>query len=72
MMRGFVTVFTAVFSMIFLKKKQYRHHLLGLICIVVALFSVGLVAIFVKTDDDSGDDNLVGSVPLGIVLIIVA
>merc|ERR1719242_1498003 len=45
MMRGFVTVFAALFSVVFLKKKQYRHHILGLIMIFVALVEVGIVAI---------------------------
>ena len=69
MMRGFVTVITSLLSMIFLKKKQHRHHLLGLVCIVVALGEVGFVAIFL-TDTDG--DDLVGSVFLGIVLILIA
>ena len=69
MMRGFVTVITSILSMIFLKKKQHRHHLLGLICIVVALGEVGFVAIFL-TDTDG--DDLVGSVFLGIILILIA
>ena len=58
MMRGFVTVFAAMFSVIFLKKKQYRHHILGLAMIFVALVEVGIVAIFLGKPDD----NLVGSV----------
>ena len=69
MMRGFVTVITAFMSMIFLKKKQYRHHWLGLVCIVLALAEVGYVAIAFSKDDSA---NLVGSVALGIVLLIIA
>ena len=68
MMRGFVTVFAAMFSVIFLKKKQYRHHILGLVMIFVALVEVGIVAIFLGKPDD----NLVGSVAAGIFLIIIA
>ena len=69
MMRGFVTVITAALSMIFLKKKQYRHHLLGLVCIVGALAEVGWVAIALSKSDDS---QLVGSVALGIILLLIA
>ena len=70
MMRGFVTVFASLFSMLFLKKKQYRHHALGLGCIVIALAEVGVVAICLAPDD--ANDGLVGSVPVGIALIIIA
>lgn len=70
MMRGIVTLFCAVFSMIFLKKKQYRHHWTGLFCICAALGWVGYVA--VALSDNSGDNGLVGSVGLGIVLLIIA
>ena len=68
MMRGFVTVITALLSIFLLKKKQYRHHWLGLACIVAALFEVGFVSIFYAEEDD----GLVGSVALGIALLLIA
>ena len=70
MMRGFVTVIASLFSIIFLKRKQYRHHAFGLACIVIALAEVGVVAICLAPDN--ANDGLVGSIPVGIALIIIA
>ena len=69
MMRGFVTVVTAFFSVVFLKKKQYRHHFLGLFLIVAALGAVGAVAM---TSDATDNSDLTGSVGLGIALVMIA
>jgi hypothetical protein len=69
MMRGSVTVITAVLSMIFLKRKQYRQHWVGLACIVIALAMVGAVSIIYSDGEDS---NVNGSVALGIILILIA
>ena len=68
MMRGFVTVITALMSIVFLKKKQYRHHWTGLALICCALGEVGYVAIALGEPED----GLVGSVGLGIALLIIA
>lgn len=70
MMRGSVTVITAVFSIIFLKRKQYRQHWTGLTFIVLALVEVGYCAIAFSSSDD--EPNLVGSVALGISLLLLA
>jgi len=69
MMRGSVTVITAVLSMIFLKRKQYRQHWVGLACIVIALAMVGAVSIIYSDGEDS---SVNGSVALGIILILIA
>ena len=68
MMRGSVTVITALLSMIFLGKKQYRHHWTGLFLICIALVEVGYVAIAFGEKDT----GLVGSIALGIALLLVA
>ena len=70
MMRGSVTIITALMSMIFLKRKQYRHHWVGLICIVIALASVGYVAI--AFSEDGLDQKINGSVTIGVILLIVS
>ena len=67
MMRGFINVVTPFLSIIFLKRKQYLHHWLGVVCIVAGVGGVGAVAMTFETDD-SGH----GSVGLGILLIIIA
>lgn len=69
MMRGFVTVITAIFSIIFLKRKQYRHHWTGLACIITALVEIGYVAI---AFEGTGSDGTGGSVAVGILLILLA
>ena len=68
MMRGFVTVITALMSIVFLKKKQYRHHWTGLALIVLALFEVGYVSIALGEKEE----GLVGSIALGIALLLLA
>jgi uncharacterized membrane protein len=45
MMRGLIVVITAVMSIVFLKKKQYRHHLTGVILIITGVFLVGYVSV---------------------------
>lgn len=70
MMRGSVTVITAIFSIIFLKRKQYRQHWTGLALICAALGEVGYCAIAFSSSDD--EPNLVGSVALGIILLLLA
>ena len=45
MMRGAINVVTPILSIIFLKKKQYAHHWLGVFCIVVGVAEVGWIAI---------------------------
>ena len=68
MMRGFVTVITALLSIIFNGKKQYRHHWTGLALICLALAEVGYIAIAFGEKEE----GLVGSVSLGIALLLVA
>lgn len=68
MMRGFINVVTPFLSIIFLKRKQYCHHWLGVVFIVLGVAEVGWVALtYDSTDTGSG-----GSVLLGIILILVA
>ena len=59
---------TAIMSIIFLKKKQHRHHWAGLGFIVLALVEVGYVAIALGEPEE----GLVGSIALGIALLLIA
>lgn len=71
MMRGFITVITAILSIIFLKRKQYRHHWVGLFCIILGVAEVGYIAVLYPEDDGDGGDG--GSmVGVGIGLLIFA
>lgn len=68
MMRGIITVITALLSIIFLGKKQYRHHWVGLVTIIVGVAEVGYIAILYESEDDSSG----GSVGFGIILLMIS
>ena len=68
MMRGFINVVTPFLSIIFLKRKQYCHHWVGVIFIVMGVAEVGWVSLKYA----SSDDDTTGSVALGLILIIIA
>lgn len=69
MMRGIITVITAVLSIIFLGRSQYRHHWTGLVCIILGVAEVGYIAIYYQNDSPTAT---AGSVATGIVLLLVA
>lgn len=68
MMRGLIVVITALMSVIFLGRKQYRHHVVGIIMILAGVFIVGLVSVLADGGSDAADTN--GSALLGIFLLI--
>ena len=68
MMRGFINVVTPLLSIIFLKRKQYAHHWLGIACIVIGVAEVGWIAIKFENEDD----DTTGSVTVGIMLLLIA
>jgi threonine/homoserine efflux transporter RhtA len=55
MMRGIITVITAVLSIIFLGRQQYRHHWTGLVCIILGVAEVGYIAILYENKEDSDE-----------------
>jgi drug/metabolite transporter (DMT)-like permease len=67
MMRGLIVLVTAGMSMIFLGKKQYRHHYLSLLTIVLGIILVGYASL---TKDTTGNET--PTKPLGIILILIA
>lgn len=66
MMRGTIVIICAGMSMIFLKKRQYRHHWLSLLTIFIGVFMVGLSSLLYE-NNESGS----GTKPLGIILVLV-
>lgn len=50
MLRGAIVIITAILAVIFLKKKQYRHHLTSLFVIFLGLAIVGVSSV----EDESG------------------
>ena len=67
MMRGLIVLVTAAMSMIFLGKKQYRHHYLSLLTIVLGIVLVGYASL-----SKTVDANQTPTKPLGIILILIA
>lgn len=54
MTRGSVMIFTAIFSILFLKSKIYRHQLCSLICIFIG---IGIVGVATLGGSDEGADK---------------
>ena len=65
MMRAFMIVVTAVFSVIFLKKKYFIHHMIGICMVLGGVIIVGTVTI--HSSSSSGNTD-----PLGIFFLIIA
>ena len=68
MMRGLIVVITALMSVIFLGRKQYRHHLVGVFLIVFGVAIVGAVSIVAESDETDSSGG--GSAALGIILLL--
>lgn len=71
MLRGSLIIFTAVFSIIFLKSKIYRHNVLGIASVILGLVIVG-VAAFTKTKIEGCPEDSSDNVVLGFCLVIFA
>ena len=66
MMRGMKIAITAFFSIVFLKRKLYRHHWSS-----IAVIFVGLILVGVAVLNAGGSSNKIKTDPLGIVLLIL-
>ncbi|KAA0178425.1 hypothetical protein FNF27_00274 [Cafeteria roenbergensis] len=69
MLRGSVVIFTALFSVIFLKRKQYLFHWIGVVLVALGCVCVG-VAGLVSTNKAQQDDY--PNMTIGNIIIIVA
>jgi hypothetical protein len=67
MMRGLIVPITALMSVLFLKKKQYRQHLTGIILIVSGVALVGYVSLASSSSSSSGGSEL-----FGIFLLVIS
>jgi len=67
MLRGIKIIITAGFSIIFLKKKLYRHHWSSIACIFLGLILVG-VAVLMAPDNGKSIETK----PLGVFILIGA
>lgn len=72
MMRGMIVVITAFMSIIFLKRKQYRHHWLGVVLILIGVGSVGVVSVISSKNHPDEDAPTSGSELLGIGLLLIS
>ena len=67
MMRGLIVLVTAGMSMIFLGRKQYRHHYISLLTIVIGIVLVGYASL-----SKPGNSTDTTTKPLGIILVLIA
>jgi hypothetical protein len=65
MMKGFLIVVVAIFSVVFLKRKLYRHQIVGCALATVGVIIVGTISIFFQAASASNP-------LLGAILVIVA
>ena len=68
MMRGAIVLITAVMSVIFLKRKQYRHHISSLCAILIGIGIVGIASVVMGDDDDEGSKTEF----IGVVFLILS
>jgi drug/metabolite transporter (DMT)-like permease len=73
MMRGAIVLITALFSVIFLGRKQYAHHLVALFLIVSGVCLVGYAGITASSEKKDGDDDSGSTTTVfGVVVLIIA
>jgi drug/metabolite transporter (DMT)-like permease len=71
MMRGIIVVITALLSVIFLGRKQHRHHWTALALIVAGVAEVGFVSV-IWSKNNADTETTGGSEVLGIILVLVS
>ena len=77
MLRGSMVIFSAILSILFLKKKIKGYEWLGIVCTTIALIMIGVAGIKIPAigeDDTSGDEDHVttGQKILGSVLVLLS
>jgi len=68
MMRGAIVLITALFSVIFLGRKQHFHHIVSLLLITAGVFLVGYSGIKESAKEGAGGETK----PFGIILLLIA
>ena len=68
MMRGAINIVTPLMSILFLGRKLYRQHWIGVAFIIFGVAEVGFIAVL-NSEDELGTT---GSVVCGILLLLVA
>lgn len=71
MLRGSLVVITALFGVIFLKRRLLFHHFVGLTFVVVGITVVALSSILFKDPHEPAKDRPLNA-PLGAALVVIA
>lgn len=71
MMRGLIVFVAAIFSIIFLKRRYYRHHWSALVFVVGGVAIVGASPVIFPEEGQEGEEGG-ASVILGIILVVIA
>jgi hypothetical protein len=75
MLRATLIIFTAMFSVIILKMKLFKHHYFSLMLIIVGLVLVGLSQALENTDPDPDANNktkdAVGKMIVGVIVLLI-
>ena len=73
LLRGSVIIFTGILSKIFLKRKLYKHHYIGMFVVILGLIFVGYAGL--KVNDKQGlkvnNPNNPNSTLIGMILVIL-
>ena len=64
MLRGGIVIFTAIFSVIFLKRKLYRHHWIGVGLVMVGLILVSIASLFMANSNAKTKTSVIGIILL--------
>lgn len=75
MLRGSVVVFTAIFSVVFLKRKQYGFHWLGVVLVLIGAAIVGTQTYVCGAGSSTSTSNSRAMIGNGLIImaqIIVA
>lgn len=70
MMRGFIVVLTCLFAVIFLRRRYFRHHWLGVVLVTLGIALVGVAAVLFdsKKDDTKSTDSMIA----GVMMLLVS
>jgi len=73
MLRGSVVIFTGILSVIFLKKKLYLYHWLGMVFVLAGLALVGLASVVSPVKDDTNAPHpLLGDIVIVAAQVVVS
>lgn len=72
MMRGMIVPIAAIMSIVFLGKKQYRHHWIAIALIVTGVISVGVVSVMSSNNQADELETTSGSLMTGLILLLLS